>query len=419
MENSKVSALEGRELADDYERKQVQQGRWAETWDVVKGSLTKIIFINVLVLLFLVPSIAVIFIRNYVYIPTYGALYPFNSNFGVGYPALPDVVGMQEQIILSADLMFYSLLILSGFIASIGIAGGAYSTKRLINTRGEFTVKGFFHGVKVSYFNTIIPVTLFLAFLFATVIIGDWANYMIALGSDPVWPTVAKVCAIAVTVFVGIVSMWLLAVGTSYKVSVWQTVKSSFTLLFATPVHSIFFAGFALVPAWLLLIFQTGFMFTLITMVCLMFGLSFVFIVWMSYTQWVFDIFIKPDAKAKASDGKAKAEKEVKLSKAEEEKQIAMQLLAAGKSELIGKPILPIDGEKLTAVPKVFGRRDILSVREEKALLDKKVAAYFEEHKNDKQFAEYNKMFADRDKPVEVKDKKGKKAKLNPDKLLR
>lgn len=418
MEKSKISALVGHELADDYARFSTDQGKWAETWDVVKNNFSKIVFINVLVLLFFVPGIAVIIFRN-VYIGSFGIIYPFNTNFGVGYPAVLGAVGLEESIILSSDLLFFSLLILMGFIAAIGVSGGAYSVKKLIGSHGEFTVKGFFHGVKVSYFNTIIPVTLFLAFLFAAVVINDWANYVIACGAAPAWPTVAKVCIIIATVVVGLISLWMTAVGVSYKVGVWQTVKNSFVLFTATPIQSIFFAAFALVPVWLLMIFNSGgFMYTLVLILCMFFGFSFILIVWMSYTQWVFDLFITPNIKEK--NAKSKTASEVQHDKAEEEKQIAMQLLAAGKSELIGKPILPLEEEKLSPVPKVFRRSDLLKVKQEKAELDKKIQAYGEEHKNDKEYAEYNKMFAEREKPVEVPDKKSKKKKsVSADNLLR
>ena len=199
-----VTNLEGNELAaGEYTRTAAQGGRWGDTWSVFKGNFGKVVFNNILVLLFFVPGIVVMVFRS-LYINALGLQYPFNANTGIGYPAYPGIQGLNESIYLSADLLFYGLLIVAGLIASVGIAGGAYSIKKLLNTHGKFSIKSFFHGVKVCYLNVAAPLTVFMCFFFGCVIIGDWKDLNAAQGLSVAGPTTAYVFAIIATIFVGL-----------------------------------------------------------------------------------------------------------------------------------------------------------------------------------------------------------------------
>lgn len=416
-----VKNLEGNELADDYTRKASTRGRWGETWDVFKGNFGKIVLINIFMLICMLPAVAVFIVRS-LYINGMGMQFPFNANTGIGYPAYPGTQGLTESIYLSADILFYSLLVVSGFIASIGISGGAYSLKKLVNTQGQFTIKGFFHGVKVGYFNTVLPVTVFLLFYFGTVLVGDWMDLQIALGNPKGGPITAYVFAIIATVLVGLYCAWLLATGVSYKLKITQLIRNSFVLLIACPLQTVLIAGFALIPVWILLLGSVMSLFSIIAYVIfILFGFSFAVLVWMSYTQWVFDLFVTPNLKAAAEEIKAKkTPQELEREKKEEEKRVALELLAAGKSELIGKPILPLSEEVAVApLGKTYSRASLKKVSEDRAKLGKEIADYEEAHKNDPVYAEYNKLFADREKALQATDKKQKKKKVSSDNLLK
>lgn len=424
MAQNKVAALEGRERAD-YPRLQIPESRWGDTWEVLKSSFGKFVFINLLVIVFLTPLIGVLFTRMY-YIAGQGLLYPFSANVGIGYPANPGTVGMAESIHLKADLMFFALVIAAGIIGAAGIAGGAYSAKKLVNTRGEFTFKGFFRGIKVGFLNTAFAVTLFTVVLFGCVVLCDLCDLSVAKGAAPGGPVTAKVFLIIFTVLVGIYSLWLMAVGVSYKVNLWQQIKCSFTLMIATPVHTVFFAVLAALPVFLFAWFWTlgGIIWQLLSyIILLLLGFGCALLIWMSFTQWVFDLFIAPDVKAKAAESKKpKTAKELEAEKAEEEKQVAMQLLAAGKSELIGRPILPIEEQPFEPIPAAFSREDVKRAAADREALAARIADYAEAHKNEPKYLEYEKLFADREKVLqdEGKGKKGKKKKtISADNLLK
>ena len=94
-------------------------------------------------------------------------------------------------------------------------------------------------------------------------------------------------------------------------------------------------------------------------------------------------------------------------------------MLAAGKSALLAKPVLPIEKGEVAQISKGFSRKDIKRVEEEKAQIKDKAQAYSKEHQGDKQYAEYNELFKDREKALNQTDKKGKKKMISPDNLLR
>ena len=417
-----VTNLEGNELAEgEYTRTPAQGGRWGDTWAVFKGNFGKIVLNNLFVLLFFLPSIAVVFFRS-VYISGLGYQYPFNANTGIGYPAYPGTQGLGESIYLSADLLFYGLLIVSGLIASIGIAGGMYSMKKLLNTHGKFSLKSFFHGVKVCYLNVAAPLTVFMCFYSGCVLIGDWKDLNSASGLSVGGPITAYVFAIIFAVLVGLYCAWMMATGVSYKLKVGQLFKNSFVLLIGSPIQTVFFAGFALIPVWLYLIgLSVMFIRILAYILFIFFGFSFIMLVWMSYTQWVFDMYVTPSMKKAEEAAKAKKSPEqIAKEEADEAKRVAGELLAAGKSELICKPILPIENNaNIVTLSKTFSRSDLNAVADNRKKLGDDIKAYEDAHKNDAVYKEYNALFADREKALKVEDKKSKKKKISSDNLLR
>ncbi len=417
-----VTNLEGNEIAEgDYIRTASENGRWGDTWAVFKSNFGKIVLNNLFVFLFLLPAIAVLFFRT-IYISGLGVQYPFNANTGIGYPAYPGTQGLTESIYLSQDLVFYALLIGAGLLASIGIAGGAYSMKKLVNTHGKFTIKSFFHGVKVGYLNVAVPVTVFTCFYFGCVIIGDWKDLNAARGLPVAGATTAYVFIIIATVLVGLYCAWLLATGVSYKLKAGQLLKNAFVLMLGSPLQTVFFAGLTLMPVWLLMIgLSVPFISYFAYFIFILFGFSYMLLVWMSYTQWVFDLYVTPNLKKAEEAAKAKkTPQELAAEQEEEAKRIAGELLAAGKSELISKPILPIDNTAvMNTLSATFTRKDLSAVSDNRQKLQCDISAYEEEHKNDPVYREYNALFVDREKALKADGKKSKKKKISAENLLR
>ncbi len=417
MAESRVKALEGNEILD-YARTVLPEGRWGDTWNVFKSNFGKIIINNLFTLLFFLPLIVIVYIRE-LYVNSISNAYPFSANIGpVGLPATPNVSGLAESLYMSADMMFYSLAIVAGLIAAVGVAGACYSMKKLVNTHGDFTIKGYFRGVKKCYLNVAFPVALFMIVFFCTVMVSDWKDLTIATGGSSAWPIAATVLMIILCVLVGIICMWFIAVGVSYRVGPWQTIKNSFILLIGSVIQTVFILGLAFIPVWFLL--MGSFMQVIALIIFIVFGFSYIFLVWMSFTQWVFDMYITPNLEAqKAAERAKKTEKELAEEKAEEERRIAREILAAGKSELVGRPIPPIDPAPVPSLKKSFSRADIADVAAGRKALEDSIAAYEDEHKNDERYVEYNKLFAEREKALQDDGKKKKKKKISADNLLR
>lgn len=421
MAESKVATLEGNELADDYVRTHVPaKGRWGDTWDIFKSNFVKLVIINVFTLLFFVPGILVIYFKD-VIIAQMGTLYPFSSNVLFTYPLTPSMQGVQESVYLSYGVRFYALLFVAGIIASIGVAGACYSIKKLLNTRGQFSLKSYFHGVKVCYFNVLLPAELFILFVFSSLVISDWCTLQLANGVAKAGPVTAKVFIIIAAVVVGVICAWLLAVGVSYKVKLKYLIKNTFVLLFGTIIQTIFMLGFSLIPVWLLLIGESvGFFKIIGYAIFLFFGFSYIILCWLSYTQWVFDMFITPAVKSEEEARKAKlTPKQLAEEKEADERAAAREILAAGKSELVGRPMRPLaGGTEVKEIGVAFGRADIKRAADDRQKIKGEVDDYYEEHKSDTRYAEYEKLFAEREKALSTTDKKGRKKKLNQNNLL-
>ncbi len=408
-----VNSLEGNEIADDYVRKSVPQGRWSDTWYVFKSNFMKLVLINIFVLITFAPGIAVMIFRS-AYIQMLGEVYPFNSS--ILFPFYGDVTGLAERLTLSADILFYAALIVAGFIASIGLSGATYSIRKLINTHGEFSIKSFFHGIKACYTNTVFPVTIFMLFLYASFLVGDWMKVISATGGNTAGAITAYVFIIIAVVIVGLYCAWMFAVGTGYRLKISQLFRNSFVLAIRTILQTVIMAGISLIPVWL---FMIGGIVRMISYAVFIFiGFSFTILCWTAFTQWAFDSYVNPNLKA-AQEGKKAARTQEEV--VEDEKQRARELLAAGKSELISRPIMPIAAETaVQALGKTFTRADIANVAAEKDKLSKDVSDYENEHKNETVYVEYNKLFAEREKALQTDTgKKGKKKKISSDNLLK
>lgn len=413
---AELKGMQGNEIADDFKRKSTENGRWKETWEIVKAHFWKLVMLNLIMLIFFVPAIAVIYFRN-VYIATLGGIYPFNATVGSYPPAI--LIGFAERVNLSADVIFYALMIVAMFIASIGVSGATYCIRKLVQSRGEFHFRSFFHGIKVGYLSTVIPLTIFMLFMYATILIRDWTAIERAVGGKVAGATTAYVFIIIATVLVGIYFAWVFAIGVSYRVKLKYLFRNAFVLILGTPLHTVFMAGFALLPVWISLL--GGFWTVLGYMLFAFFGFSFILIVWLSFTQWAFDLYIAPAVQNEKEAARVKkTEQELAEEKAAEDRQRVLELLAAGKSELISHPIKPINMEEMIpSLGKTFTRAQISDAAQVREKLVGDIVYYEKEHEQDAVYVEYNKMFAEREKALIEPEKKGKKKKISSDNLLR
>ena len=415
---AELIGMQGNEIADDFKRKAVGKGRWKASWELVKANFWKLVMLNLIVLIFFVPAIVVVYFRN-VYIASIGSVYPFNATVG-GYPPSM-LMGLAERVNLSADAMFYALLIAAGLIASIGISGAAYCIRKLIQTKGEFHFKSFLHGIKVGYLKTVLPVILFMLLMYSTFLIKDWMEIERAIDGNKAGATTAYVFIVIADVLAGIYLAWVFAIGVSYRVKLKYLFRNAFLVILGTPLQTVFMAGFTLIPVWFM--FFKGFWLFLAYFIFAFLGFSFILVCWLTFTQWAVDLYVAPAVEVeKEAERSKKSAGELAEEKATDDKQRALELLAAGKSELISRPIKPINREQtVQGLGKTFTRAQLAGVAETREKLTADVAAYEKEHEKDAVYVEYNRMFAEREKVLtEPENKKGKKnKKISSENLLK
>jgi len=150
----------GTEKSEGYARSTLPSNRWELFWDIFKGRFGKLFFINILVLLFcLLVAFLMLILNNAMSL--YGSESGFSQNIGIGYPAIPDMSGLVEQIDLVVKQQLYLALPICLMVAAVGISGGAYVIRNMVWTEGIFVANDFWKGVKQNYFVVMFTLLIF------------------------------------------------------------------------------------------------------------------------------------------------------------------------------------------------------------------------------------------------------------------
>ncbi len=405
--------LEGKERDEEYARSTLPTNRWALFWDIFKGRFSKLVIVNLLMLLFCIPLIVVV-----VFMMSYGsaqrALMPFSQWMLVGYPAIPSLVGVPEQVAVSTNLMFTPFILVGALIAGIGISGGMYVIRNMVWTEGIFVANDFWRGIKINIGVVLLSTLFYVVMLMLMILAIGWADLFIATGTgNRVLFTISQVVSyIAIAIFT-IMYLWMLAMGGSYKLKFHQLLKNAFLMTFGLIFQNIFFVVLMAIPVILILLGSFFQMIGFIIMV--LFGLSLMLLIWLDYTQWAFDKFIE----SKREGGKFNRgiyekvnKKGGSQSKAVQEYQQNLEEAMSVKSDLSSRPIKPItDDLKVYELPESFSRDDLRKLRESKEAIVEDTQKYAEEHMNDEKYVTYNAQFENQEEEKEEEDKKGKKDK--------
>ena len=413
--------LEGKERSEDYARSTLPSNRWQLFWDIMKGRFGRLMLVNLLTLITFVPLILVYFWR-YLVMAAQDMLGPYGSGLGVGYPVIPNVVGVAERTSFQNDLLFFALFIVAGLIAAVGISGGMYIIRNLIWTEGIFVANDFLRGIRRNYWNVAEAVLIFTLTLFVAQTMSNLANWCIAMDIAPVWMVVSKIVGYVLLALIGVISLWMISLGINYKQGPWALFRNAVVMAVGTLPQTVFFAAIALIPVGLLFS-GVGFLVVIAVIAMLLIGLSYVMLVWMDYSQWAFDKFVNPNIGVKTGRGlysRTPQEDKIGGSAPAAESSAAVReyrrmILAQGKSQLVSRPIKPLDDDlEVYQLPESFSRDDLRRLKESKDAIDEDAKAYEEEHKNDEQYVEYNKQFEELERALEDDDKKKKKLKKAP-----
>ncbi len=410
--------LEGKERDENYARSTLPTGRWSLFWDIFKGRFSKLVIVNLLIIVFCIPLIAVYFLR-YMMLVGQGTLLPSNS-LGVSWPAVPDIAGLEQQMILSTNLLWGALMVVAALIAAIGISGGIYVIRNLVWTEGIFVANDFWRGIKINAIVVLRSTLFYGVMLYLFTISIDAASVVIATGSgNQTLMVISQVfCYIAIALLT-IMFLWMLSMGANYKIKFFRLLKNAFLMTFGMIFHNIFFVVLMAIPVILILL---GSFFAMIGYIILiLFGLSYMLLVWFDYSQWVFDKYFE----SKREGGKVnrgiypKAGKGGDQSKAVQQYEAEAAEAAKIKSDLASRPIKPItDDLKVYELPESFSRDDLKKLRESKEAIAEDTEKYAEEHKGDEKYVVYNARFEQYEEEEKEKeeDAKGGKKKSKKDK---
>ena len=418
--------MEGKEKSEEYARSTLPTNRWQLFFDIFKGGFGKIVKVNLLTILFFVPLIAVILFYMLL-VESNGIIYPFGANLGVGYPAAPMQQGIAELLSVQNSFTLYAGLILTGFIAAVGLSGGMYVVRNMVWTEGIFVTNDFWRGIKLNYKNALQTVLFFTITLLLAGTMLRFAEFSIVVenltGFNLVMMRISQGASYVLIALAAMMSLWMLALGVNYKLTFFGMIRNSFLLTFATIPQTIFFMVLAFLPYVCFLIGSSLFL-TIGIVLVLLFGISYALLVWLDFAQWVFDKYVNPKIKgAKVGRGIYNKDGTPQLTGDDSGAAIEYQraLLAHGKSRLVARPIKPIDDPlQVYELPGSFTREDLKKLRESKQNIVEDTEKYAEEHKNDLRYVEYNKQFEEREKALqdEVGANGKKKKKLKPPKLL-
>lgn len=387
------------------------QGRFAFTGSVFLSRLTKLIAVNLLMVLFCSPLIVIFFMRV-VRIAQLGAAGAFGDNLGIGYPAAPDTVGLAEQLMFNVDVLFYALAVAASLVAAVGIAGGMYCARKLVRSDDKLKLFGdFFTGVKQGYVSAAIACLLAFGGILLAVVVWDYAAVAMAAGeSAGLWITLRVVVCIVAALLI-LFGLWVFAVGSNYRQSALGLLKNAATLGGGTFIPSVLFAALAAFPALLAFINQEILNF-IIQIFYVLVGGSAALLVWASFTDWAFDRYA--GFTALQTERQEQTRKEALRAQTSEQDVMGL-LLAESKHEFLSRAIRPLDeGTQIELLPDPFSLSDLEKLAQTRRTVAEESRAFAAEHAEEEKYKEYNSRFADREKSLQELDKKGKRKKFVP-----
>ena len=369
----------GSEKSEGYARATLPSNRWELFWDIFKGRFGKLFIINLLIILFCLPTFVLLILR-YMTIANYGITYPFSQSFGVGYGALPSMEGASESIIFITNLTSYIFAPLAFCIAGIGIAGATYVIRNMVWTEGIFVANDFWHGIKKNFKQIMLIMLIYSIVFYLTNLSISMCDRMLVGQPDNAWIyTVTKVLTYIILITYSVMTLHMIVMSVTYELKLRALIKNSFVFSLALLPNNALFIALGLIPIILILL---GGLFMLIgILMTIVFGFSLFLLIWVDFCQWSYDKFINDRVKgAKKNRG---IYQKVKESDSGALKKYREQLAMAEQTAMNSRPVKPITDDELTIaeLPTSFNRSDIRKLEESKQAIYDDHERYVEEHK--------------------------------------
>lgn len=408
-----AARLSGKEREEDYARTMHDVSASSLAWQILKGRFGRLVLINLIMAVFFAPLVAIV-VWRWLWVYSQGLSGIYSSGLTVGPWMLPSVIGAPELSMFEGDLFYLALLFPALAIAAVGLAGGAYHIHVLLRTEGVFVFMDFWRGVKRNYLPTLEAVLLFGVFLYAARILGDLAQFHMAVGGSAWLMILSQIVGYTLFAVAAFVSMWMISIAVSYERGPWTLFVDAVIMTFRTFPFTLIFG--ALASALTLLSFFGGSFFATLAMFCLLFfGIVVSILIWMTYAQWAFDRYIGVGEVRTESGSEREKDTGKKETPEARPAELGALLVAYGKSVLLSRPMQPIDeGETPALLPETYGRAELGSLARERARIKEQAEKFAADHAQDAGYAEYNRLFREREQVLPSKKKKSAK----PPKML-
>ncbi len=375
-------------------------GRFSLFGAILKGRFGRLMLVNSILLLSALPLILLLMYR-YLAIDASELTGPYGAGLGVGYPVLPQIPGLLEYNIFRSDLFFFGMIIPAAAIFAVGLSGAAYLCCNLIKTEGVYHFSDLKRGISQNFFPVLSGVLLFTFLLFFVRTTHTVLDWQVTMGTAQWVAILVKVFIYLLLSIVLMVALWMISLGVGYKLGLWKLFKNAVVLTVGTFPQTVFFAALAGAPV-LLLLLGKGFFFVIAIVFFSLIGFSFCVLLWMSYSQWVFDKYLIPERQEQKVPKNAQP-KERALTKEE----LIRVATAYERSVLISRPIEPIEeGKEPYEIPEAYSRADILKIAESRVSLLAEADRYAGEHLSESRYAEFNRKWEEREQALPQTGKK-------------
>lgn len=353
----------GKDNLPDFTPDRLPGNRFSQFKDIFFGRMGAMFKINLLILLFALPTIVMI-ILNYMRGMIVDTMLPYSGNIGFGYPIVTGTAELAKQVQFSNNITLYGILVLTNCILSLGLAGAFSVMKRLVWGEGIQIGSHFFRGIKQNWFpfvlsSVVLSISLFFVlFNFDAYSILDMHMAFKVMGIGVSVLTLFLLVSMAIFMFTQAVT---------YKLKFWPLLKNSFLFSIALFPINLFILVCSLAPFIIaILLMSIPMIGVMILVFVLMLGISYVVLMWTVYAHWAFDKFLNDKVEGAVKNrGMYVKNKEDELNK--EKSSLLAKNTRFNNPVHVGKKISSIDeGLTFTPLSEGFSRKDLEQLAEEK-----------------------------------------------------
>lgn len=367
----------GRDDLPDFTPSKLPGSRWAQFKDIFRNRFGALVKINLLVLLFALPAIAWYVIVSLMK-QVDGAMVPYSSNIGVGYPVVTDAALIGQYRAFSFEIQRWLIMIPLLVIAGIGLAGGFYVIRRLVWDQGIAVGGDFFRGIKYNFLpflwsSLFMGISLFLV-MFNIHAYNNFTDIHVA------WKIVGIAVSVIQFILIMFMMMFLTTQAVTYKLKIWGLIKNSFLFAIALVPQNLFFLAISIIPIVLMLVLPTMFS-IFIVMIYAFIGFSYLILVWTLYAHSMFDRFINDKIEGAKNRGIYKrTPEEIERDRAEKAERDRKNRNIRFNNPKKKKKVSSIDeGSTFEPLPTTFSRADLARLQEQKEAVKREIDAEYDD----------------------------------------